>query len=78
MIIRVPVQALALPLLMTTAWIFPGMILFIPVRTAAALILLVVKSAAAVAGEIPKRFVGWLPLDWQFTLNSSFPHPPAS
>src|SRR3989338_3187660 len=46
-----PVQALALPLFITTAWIFPPLSRFTPARTAGDLTALVVKSAAAVAGR---------------------------
>src|SRR3989338_439373 len=49
-----PVHALALPLLTTTAWMNPRLIRLIPTSTGAALTLLVVKSAAAVAGSSEK------------------------
>src|SRR3989338_5233283 len=49
-----PVHALALPLLTTTAWMNPRLIRLIPTSTGAALTLLVVKSAAAVAGRSEK------------------------
>ena len=46
-----PVHALALPLLTTTAWRTPRFIRFNPTKTGAALTLFVVKRAAAVAGR---------------------------
>src|SRR3990167_1562450 len=46
-----PVQALATPLLITTAWMRPRLIRLMPTITGAALTQLVVKSAAAVAGR---------------------------